>query len=127
MLRAAVLFLTGRYRHIQPILRWRQRTGRVFGEGTRGVVGTIEIEDHLAVLRQSRVEETRGAVGFLARRAVGQHKEQLAAWLFLIRQQLESVAVALEYGLAWHVDLVDGPQDRTDFQLVRRVERHPVG
>src|SRR5690349_2219470 len=63
---AAVFLLARRHGDVQPILRRRQRAGGERGEGTRRVVGLVEVQLYLALLRQSAlrqrgVEETRGA------------------------------------------------------------------
>src|SRR4051812_12978987 len=69
---AGVLFFARGHAHVQAVFRWRQWAGRVGREGTRRVSRLVEIEHELAVLRQRRIEETGGAVGFLATRAIGE-------------------------------------------------------
>src|SRR3954470_6514897 len=121
-----ILLLPRRHAYIQPVLRRRQRTGGIGRESARRVPGLVEIEDQLAVLRQRGVEKTRRPIRFLATGAIGKNKEQRIGF-FLDRVQLERVAVADENRLARHLLLVDTTKDVADLQLMRRIERDPVG
>src|SRR5687767_6064063 len=73
----AVALLAGLHAHLQPVLRGRKRARRVGREGTRRVVGPVEIQHHLPVLGQVRVQEAARAVRVRPVRLVPEDEEEL--------------------------------------------------
>ena len=64
-------------RHRQPVVRRRQRAGRVRRERARRRVGPVEVEDDLTVTGGSAYRNRPRAVAGLARRRVTEDEEQL--------------------------------------------------
>ena len=56
----------GRDAEAEAVLRRGEWAGGVGVVGAGGIVGFVEIEDHLTVLRRVGVEEAGGGVGFFA-------------------------------------------------------------
>src|SRR5258708_34202460 len=97
---AAVVLLAGPDRDRQPVFLGRERAGGEGAEGARGVLGAVEIEDDLAVLRRGGVEEAARAVGFVAPGFFRGGKEHLSAPAPLTWRALGAVGGTGEHGLA---------------------------
>src|SRR5690349_22190703 len=65
-------FFAGEDLHLQPILRQRNRAGRVRVERAGRVVGLVEVENRRAVVLEIRIEKPRGFVGLVAARRVAE-------------------------------------------------------
>src|ERR1035441_139848 len=62
--------------HRKPILLGRQRAGRIGRESARRIVSLVEVQHHVAIFPQIRVEEAAAAVGFFARGQVSEDERQ---------------------------------------------------
>src|SRR5579859_4023949 len=62
----------------QIILWWWQRTGRKGRKGTGGVVGPIEVQYGLAMLRQWRTQKPAGGIAAMTTALISEQKEQLS-------------------------------------------------
>src|ERR1039457_5243111 len=71
-----VLLFAGLDAHRQPVLRRRQRARGVGCECAGWVVGLIEIEHDVAVVRHGRVEKAARAVSLLSARPIAEYIEK---------------------------------------------------
>src|SRR5215472_10050353 len=62
----------------QMILARRQRAGGIRGESAGGIVGLVEIEDDLSLMRRRGVQKAAGGISSLAARQVAKDEEQTA-------------------------------------------------
>src|SRR6267154_379536 len=72
-----VFLLAGGDLQFHPVLERRQRAGREIVEGTRWVVGFVEVDNRLAIGGEGDVQETARPVGVMATRAVRKHDEEI--------------------------------------------------
>src|SRR4051812_38143609 len=73
----AVALLSGLDAELEPVLRGRQRAGGERGEGARRVVGPVEVQHHLPVLGQVRVQEAARAVRLVPVGEISKDEEEL--------------------------------------------------
>src|SRR5215469_11384646 len=72
----------------KPILPGGQRAGSVSRERTGRVDSFVEVQFHLAVLRQVRVEKSSRGIGFLPGCPIAKDEEEKIAFSHRIKPQL---------------------------------------
>lgn len=88
-LRMSAVFLAGFDRKRQPILSWRQRAGRKFGEGTRRTVGFVKVNHHATRrVRRIHIQVASSRIGFFAAGLIGDDHEVLRLTFFRDRIEL---------------------------------------